>query len=109
MVAEAAMPAAPSPQEQAAPKHQAPRPYDPALFEQLRTWRLEAARQEGQKAFYVFPDATLERIAAARPQTLEELEAVKGVGPKKLQQYGQAVLDITRREAEESQAKEQEV
>ena len=74
--------------------------YDPALFEQLRSWRLAAAQQEGQKAFYVFPDATLERIAAAQPQTLEELEAVKGVGPKKLQQYGQAVLDITREEGD---------
>jgi hypothetical protein len=74
--------------------------YDPALFEQLRSWRLAAAQQERQKAFYVFPDATLERIAAARPQTLEELEAVKGVGPKKLEQYGQAVLDITREEGE---------
>jgi superfamily II DNA helicase RecQ len=74
--------------------------YDPALFEQLRSWRLAAAQQEGQKAFYVFPDATLERIAAARPQSLEELEAVKGIGPKKLQQYGQAVLDITREEGE---------
>ncbi len=74
--------------------------YDPALFERLRSWRLTAAQQEGQKAFYVFPDATLERIAAAQPQTLEELEAVKGVGPKKLQQYGQAVLDITREEGE---------
>jgi hypothetical protein len=74
--------------------------YDPALFERLRSWRLAAAQQEGQKAFYVFPDATLERIAAARPQSVEELEAVKGVGPKKLEQYGQAVLDITREEGE---------
>ena len=72
--------------------------YDPHLFEQLRTWRLEAAQQQGQKAFYVFPDTTLKRIAAARPQTVEELQAVKGVGPKKLDQYGQAVLDITREE-----------
>jgi ATP-dependent DNA helicase RecQ len=71
---------------------------DPALFEQLRAWRLEEAQQSEQKAFYVFPDATLQRIAAARPQTLEELRAVKGVGPKKLAQYGQAVLGITREE-----------
>jgi hypothetical protein len=82
--------------------------YDPDLFDRLRTWRLEAAQQEGQKAFYVFPDATLQRIAAARPQTIEELQAVKGVGPKKLDQYGQAVLDITRQGAEEPQVKEQE-
>jgi len=74
--------------------------YDPDLFERLRTWRLETAQQAGQKAFYVFPDATLQRIAAARPQTLEDLQSVKGVGPKKLEQYGQSVLDITRQEAE---------
>lgn len=75
---------------------------DPALVERLRTWRLETAQQTGQKAFYVFPDATLQRIAAARPQTLEELQSVKGVGPKKLDDYGQAVLDITRQEAAQS-------
>ena len=62
---------------------------------------MAAAQQEGQKAFYVFPDATLKRIAAARPQTVEELQAIKGVGPRKLAQYGQAVLDITRQEGEQ--------
>ena len=71
--------------------------YDPALFARLRAWRQEAARQAGQKAFYVFPDATLKRIAAARPQTLEDLGAIKGVGPRKLEQYGQDVLDTIHR------------
>ena len=70
---------------------------DPALFARLRAWRQQAARQAGQKAFYVFPDATLKRIAAARPQTLEDLGAVKGVGPRKLEQYGQDVLDTIER------------
>jgi hypothetical protein len=81
--------------------------YDPALFEQLRAWRLGAAEQAGQKAFYVFPDATLKRIAATRPQTVEELGAVKGVGPAKLREYGQAVLDITRQGADEQGIMEQ--
>ena len=71
--------------------------YDPALFARLRAWRQGAARQAGQKAFYVFPDATLKRIAAARPQTLEDLGAIKGVGPRKLEQYGQDVLDTISR------------
>jgi hypothetical protein len=75
--------------------------YDPALFGRLRAWRHEAARQAGQKAFYVFPDATLKRIAAARPQTLEDLAAIKGVGPRKLEQYGQDVLDTINRGEEE--------
>ena len=68
--------------------------YDPALFEHLRTWRRSTAEQANQKAFHVFPDATLTRIATTRPTTLEELEEVKGIGPKKLEQYGQGVLDV---------------
>ena len=68
--------------------------YDPALFQHLRNWRLIAAQERDQKAFHVFSDATLQRIAAARPATLGELGAVKGVGPKKLEQYGQAMLGI---------------
>ena len=70
--------------------------YAPALFEQLRTWRREEAGRQGKAAFHVFPDATLQRIAAARPQTEEELLAVKGVGPKKLASFGQGVLGVTR-------------
>ncbi len=76
--------------------------YDPAVFERLRAWRQQAARQAGQKAFYVFPNATLKRIASARPQTLEELAVIKGVGPRKLEQYGQDLLDTINR-AEEAQ------
>jgi hypothetical protein len=94
-------PAAPAP---AATPPTEPAPattYDPALFERLRTWRREEADRQGKAAFHVFPDATLQRIAAARPQTEEELLAVKGVGAKKLEQFGPAVLDMTRAEPKE--------
>ena len=80
--------------------------YDPTLFEHLRTWRRTAAQESDQKAFHVFSDATLKRIAAAEPTTFGELAAVKGVGPKKLEQYGQGVLGVILRyptqEGEES-------
>ena len=75
--------------------------YDPALFERLRTWRREEAERRGKAAFHVFPDATLQRIAAARPQSEEELLAVKGVGPRKLEQFGPAVLDLVKTEPKE--------
>lgn len=88
----------PTPAPAAATEPAAEDQYDPAVFEQLREWRVQAARQEGKKTFYVFPDSTLKHIAAARPQTMDELGAVKGVGPKKLAQYGPALLDITRQE-----------
>jgi len=78
--------------------------YDPALYGQLHAWRREEAERQGKAAFHVFTDATLQRVAAARPQTEEELLAVKGVGPKKLASFGQAVLDVTRAQPAEGDA-----
>lgn len=68
-----------------------PAPADPVLFERLRTLRRELA--QGKPAYVVFDDATLRTIADARPSTLRELAAIRGVGPAKLEQYGQAFLD----------------
>ncbi|MBW4052537.1 MAG: DNA helicase RecQ [Proteobacteria bacterium] len=65
-----------------------------ALFEALRAWRLQVARQHGVPAYTVFHDATLEEIARRRPASIEELRAVSGVGAIKLERYGAAVLDV---------------
>ena len=71
-----------------------PAPYDEALFERLREWRTERARDEEIAAFMVFSNATLEEIATRRPQTPKALLAVSGVGPEKLQKYGEDLLDL---------------
>ena len=42
----------------------------------------------------VFPDSTLTTIAQTRPGTLDALMGVSGVGVKKLEQYGDAVLTV---------------
>ena len=68
--------------------------YDQALFEKLRAWRLQVTRQTGRPPYVIFWDATLKEIAAQRPATLDELAAIKGVGPHKLEQYGPAVLEV---------------
>jgi ATP-dependent DNA helicase RecQ len=60
----------------------------------LRAWRSEAARQRGVPAYVVLHDATLEGIATLRPQTLSELRAVSGIGDKKLERYGDALLTL---------------
>jgi superfamily II DNA helicase RecQ len=73
---------------------------DPAIAGRLQAWRSETAGRMGKHAFHVLPDATLERIAAARPQTLEELQAVKGIGPKKLHDFGASILEITQAQEE---------
>lgn len=79
--------------EKARGRHEGcPAAYDEALFERLRAWRREAA---GNKpAFTVFTDATLEAIAERKPDSLEALLRVSGVGRAKLETYGDDVLAL---------------
>ena len=65
------------------------------LLQALREWRLAIAREHGVPAYVVFHDSTLQAIAAARPRTLEDLRGIPGIGAKKLDRYGQALLSIT--------------
>ncbi len=58
----------------------------------LRAWRRERARSDGVPAFVVMHDSTLAVIAERRPQTQEELAAVPGIGPTKLDRYGDDLL-----------------
>jgi DNA helicase-2/ATP-dependent DNA helicase PcrA len=69
-------------------------PPDAALLQQLKTWRAGRARADGMPAFVVFHDTTLEEIARRRPATLPELARVKGLGPTKLDRYGDDVLSV---------------
>ncbi|MGO4385586.1 ATP-dependent DNA helicase UvrD2 [Specibacter sp. RAF43] len=68
--------------------------YDEAVFDELRAWRLKEATAAEVPAFVVFTDATLMAIAEAAPRDLEELATLPGVGPSKLERYGDAVLEI---------------
>ncbi|MGW9405809.1 ATP-dependent DNA helicase UvrD2 [Arthrobacter sp. NPDC055585] len=71
-----------------------PATYDEATFEALREWRREAASEAGIPAFVVFTDATLVAIAEDKPPTLNRLATIPGVGPSKLERYGEAVLQV---------------
>lgn len=62
------------------------------LFERLRELRKSMADEQGVPAYIVFSDKTLRAMADARPQTPGELLEVSGVGPMKLERYGQAFL-----------------
>jgi ATP-dependent DNA helicase RecQ len=64
------------------------------LFEALRAWRRQVAREHGVPAYTVFHDTTLEEIARRRPGSTVELSEVSGVGAVKLERYGAAVLDL---------------
>ena len=60
----------------------------------LRAWRLEQARQDGVPPYVVFHDTVLRAIADAQPTSLGELSQIAGVGPSKLERYGDAVLAL---------------
>ena len=74
-----------------------PLPLDePALqrFDALRAWRAEVAREHNLPAYVVFHDATLAEMARARPDTLDALAGISGVGAKKLEAYGSDILRV---------------
>jgi len=64
------------------------------LFEALRAWRAAEAQSQGVPAYIVFGDATLRGIAVTKPASLEELGGITGIGEKKLEQYGDALLGV---------------
>jgi DNA helicase-2/ATP-dependent DNA helicase PcrA len=71
-----------------------PASYDEELFERLRVWRKETADEESVPAFVVFTDATLQLIAEQRPTSAAALLRISGVGPAKLERYGDALLGV---------------
>jgi exodeoxyribonuclease VII large subunit len=63
-----------------------------ALRRALITFRTDRAKRLGVEPYRIFPNATLELLLMAHPETLEELAAVKGMGPKKIKQFGMELL-----------------
>jgi len=66
---------------------------DRDLFDRLRDLRREIASERGVPAYIVFGDATLRDMARRKPRTPGELLEVKGVGQKKLEEFGEAFLE----------------
>ena len=69
---------------------------DPELFEALRGLRTAIAAEEGVPAYIVFSNATLTDMAAKRPQTMDDMLEVSGVGLVKAEKYGERFLEVIR-------------
>lgn len=72
----------------------ASRAVDASLVERLRAWRLERSRADGVPAYVVLHDATLHELAARRPASAGELSGVRGLGPTKVERYGDDLLAV---------------
>jgi ATP-dependent DNA helicase RecQ len=64
------------------------------LFEALKKWRKEKAYKERIKPYIIFSDTSLIAISNSKPKTLDELLEIRGVGTKKIEAYGNELLNI---------------
>jgi ATP-dependent DNA helicase RecQ len=71
-----------------------PADIDMEIFDKLKTWRTAQARSQSVPPYVVFHDATLAAIAAARPRDLDALSSIAGIGARKLERYGRALLEL---------------
>ena len=67
---------------------------DEALFEKLRDWRRTEALEANLPGYCIMADKTLGEIAMSRPASREELASVAGMGPIKVEKYGEAILEV---------------
>jgi DNA helicase-2/ATP-dependent DNA helicase PcrA len=67
---------------------------DPQILEALRSWRATTAKASGVPAFVICHDSTLTAVAEARPQDRRALLAVPGMGPVKVDRYGEELLAL---------------
>lgn len=70
--------------------------FDRDLFERLRAWRAETARRLGYPAYVVAFDRTLEEVAARKPQRVEDLSGITGLGAERIRAYGEGLLGVVR-------------
>ncbi len=74
----------------------------PALMQRLRAWRTAEAEKQNVPAYRIAPTKMLVGIANTLPTDRTRLKAVKGVGPKKLNQYGEDILSMVKEYLEET-------
>ena len=63
-------------------------------FAVLKAWRAEVAKEHNLPAYVIFHDTTLAAIAGQNPRTLDDLTGISGIGARKLEAYGEAVLRV---------------
>jgi ATP-dependent DNA helicase RecQ len=81
-----------APKRQRAPDARPVAPADAGLLDELKAWRMRAS--DGKPAYTVAHNSTLELIAALKPGTLDDLGAIRGVGPTFVERHGAQVLAL---------------
>ena len=71
---------------------------DAALFQTLRQWRSDTAREQGVPAYVILHDKTLRELAESRPVSHGLLAGITGMGSAKIEHYGEELLQLIRNE-----------
>ena len=66
---------------------------DEALYDALKAWRIDTAREENVPAFVILHDSVLREIARSRPKDKDALSRISGIGESKLARFGDGILD----------------
>lgn len=67
------------------------------LEEALRQFRKDKAASLGMKAFHIFSNQTLDEIVSKQPKTLVELSTIRGIGEKKIEEFGLDIIEVIQR------------
>lgn len=76
----------------AVPVTDLPAGFDASLFDRLREVRMQIAQQKGMPAYVVAHDRTLREIAAQKPTSRAALAQVYGMGPARIDSYGDQLI-----------------
>lgn len=69
---------------------------DPDLYKALQLWTLARAQKDKVQTYMILPKETIRALAILRPQTVQDLERVKGMGPKKVEMFGEEIIGLIR-------------
>lgn len=69
---------------------------DADLQEYLREWRRQTAKEQGMPAFVIMHDTTLDEICRIQPSTIQQLLTITGIGERKADLFGEAILSALR-------------
>ena len=75
----------------------------PQLYQKIKLWRDQLAEEKNVPVYLILPAKTMVELSNTVPVTLSQLKKVKGFGKKKIQQFGEEILNLLLEEIPEDQ------
>lgn len=75
---------------------------DKKLYERLRDYRLSVSKLEGVLPYMILSSNTLKEISGRYPLDEEQLKDIGGIGPVKINKYGEDIINIVKEYIQEN-------